>query len=58
VEVFGGLPKSKVLVPGRLVLPLLLPPPNAKVPEVLEGGNPPREKGEFDEGVDSASFDD
>jgi hypothetical protein len=51
VEVFGGLPKSKVLVPGRLVLPLPLPP-KEKVPEVLEGANAPREKG----GVGSASF--
>ena len=54
VEVFGGLPKSKELVPGRLVLPLL--PPKAKVPDVLEGANAPREKGEFNEGADSASF--
>lgn len=54
VEVFGGLPKSKELVPGRLVLPLL--PPKAKVPDVLEGANVPREKGEFIEGVDSTSF--
>jgi hypothetical protein len=49
VEVFGGLPKGKVLVPGKLVLPP--PPPKEKVPEVLEGANGPREKGE-----DSASF--
>jgi hypothetical protein len=53
VEAFGGLPKSKVLVPGRL----LLPPPKENVPEVLEGANAPREKGGFNEGVDSASFD-
>lgn len=53
VEVFGGgLPKSKELVPGKLVPP----PPKEKVPEVLEGANPPREKGGFNEGVVSASF--
>jgi len=55
VEAFGGLPKSKVLVPGRLVLPL--PPlPKEKVPDVLEGANAPRENGGFNEGVDSTSF--
>jgi hypothetical protein len=51
VEVFGGLPKSKELVPGRLV-----PPPKEKVPDALEGANAPREKGGFTGGVDSASF--
>lgn len=57
VEVFGGPPKSKELVLGRLVLLLLLPP-KEKVPEVLDGGNAPREKGgfNFNEGVDPASF--
>ena len=54
VEVFGGgLPKSKELVPGRLVPPPPLPP-KEKVPEVLEDN--PREKRGFDEGVISASF--
>jgi hypothetical protein len=45
------------LVLGRLV-PLLLLPPKEKVPEVLDGGNAPREKGgfNFNEGVDPASF--
>jgi len=50
VEVFGGLPKSKVLVLGRLV-----PPPRENAFEVLDA-NAPREGG-FSEGVlDSASF--
>jgi hypothetical protein len=52
VEVFGGLPKSKVLVLGRLVPPL----PREKAPEVPVDANAPREGG-FSEGVDSASFD-
>ena len=55
VEVFGGLPKSKELVLGRLP-PLL--PPKEKVPEVLDDVNAPRDTGgfNFNEGVDPASF--
>lgn len=54
VEVFGGLPKSKVLVLGRLVPP---PPPREKALGVPVDANAPRE-GKFSEGVlDSASFD-
>ena len=52
VEVFGGLPKSKVLVLGRLVPPL----PREKALDVPVDANAPREGG-FSEGVDSASFD-
>jgi hypothetical protein len=53
VEVLGGLPKSRVLVLGRLVPP----PPREKAFEVLVDENAPREEG-FSEGVlDSASFD-
>jgi hypothetical protein len=53
VEVFGGLPKSKVLVLGRLVPP----PPREKGLEVPVEANAPRE-GAFSEVVlDSASFD-
>jgi len=52
VEVFGGLPKSKLLVLGRLV-----PPPREKGLEVLVDANAPKEGG-FSEGVlDSVSFD-
>jgi hypothetical protein len=51
-EGFDGLPKSKVLVLGRLV-----PLPREKALEVLVDANAPREGG-FSEGVlDSASFD-
>jgi len=55
VEVFGGLPKSKVLVLGRLEPPL--PPPREKALEVPVDANGPRGGG-FSEGLlDSASFD-
>lgn len=54
VEVFGGLPKSKVLVLGRLEPPE--PPPREKALEVPVDANGPR--GGFSEGLlDSASFD-
>ena len=53
VDVFGGFPKSKVLVLGRLVPP----PPREKGLEVLVDANAPKEGG-FSEGVlDSASLD-
>lgn len=53
VEVFDGLPKSKVLLVGRPVPP----PPREKAFEVLVDANAPIEGG-FSEGVlDSASFD-
>lgn len=53
VEVFGGLPKSKVLLVGRPVPP---PPPREKAFEVLVEANAPIEVG-FSEGVlDSVSF--
>jgi hypothetical protein len=51
VEVFGGLPKSNVLVLGRLVPP----PPRENALEVLDANEP--KEGGFGEGVlDSASF--
>ena len=56
VEVFGGLPKSKVLVLGRLVPPLLLPP-REKAVGVLVDANAPREGGSGEEVVGSVSFD-
>ncbi len=56
VEVFGGLPKSKVPVLGRLE-PLLLLPPREKTLEVLVDPNVPREGGLSDGVLDSASFD-
>lgn len=56
VEVFGGLPKSKVLVLGRPVPPLLLPPREKGLEELVDE-NAPKEGG-FSEGVlDSVSFD-
>jgi hypothetical protein len=56
VEVFGGLPKSKVLVLGRLVPPLPLPP-REKALGVLLDANAPREGGFSEEVLDSVSFD-
>jgi hypothetical protein len=55
-EVFGGLPKSKVLVVGRPVPPVLLPP-REKAFEVLVDENAPKEGGFSEGGLDSASFD-
>jgi hypothetical protein len=53
VEVFGGLPKSKVLVLGRLVPP----PPREKGFEVPVDANAPREERFSEVILDSASFD-
>jgi len=55
VELFGGLPKSNVLVPGRLVPPLPLLP-REKALEVPVDANAPKEGG-FNVKVESASFD-